>query len=124
MATNISRLIAMALGLSIGAVSLAYAADPPLPPSQQLSTYPASPNGMTWVHKISNSVTGTITVGCDSTAPDKCNPYQGDTACTEARPVLCIYKPPFQVPTGVDNSNQYNRWSGGSGCHDGTGGGN
>jgi hypothetical protein len=66
--------------------------------------------GMTWRHTASNAQTGTITVGCDG-----CDAYQGDTQCTQQRPVLCIYKPPtpFPLPLGVSNSNQYYLWSGG-----------
>lgn len=69
-----------------------------------------SQNGMTWIHRFSNDQTGTITVGCAG-----CDPYQGDTACTELRPLLCIYKPapPFPLPAGVDNTQKYNRWAGG-----------
>jgi hypothetical protein len=71
--------------------------------------------GMTWVHSASNAQTGTITVGCRPTGSSACDPIHGDTLCTELRPLLCIYKPapPFQVPAGVNNSDQYNRWSGG-----------
>ncbi|HXH94315.1 MAG TPA: LamG domain-containing protein [Thermoanaerobaculia bacterium] len=76
---------------------------------------PAQKKGMTWIHTASNAVAGTITVGCSG-----CDPYLGDTVCTQQLPLLCIYKPtppptsPFQVvPPGVNNSNQYNLWSGG-----------
>jgi hypothetical protein len=66
--------------------------------------------GMAWIHSTSNAQTGTITVGCSG-----CDAYHGDTACTELRPLLCIYKPtpPFPLPKGVNNSDQYNLWSGG-----------
>lgn len=66
--------------------------------------------GMTWIQGKSDATTGTITVGCSG-----CDAYHGDTVCTELRPLLCIYKPkpPFQLPKGLDNSDQYNRWSGG-----------
>lgn len=66
--------------------------------------------GMTWIQGKSDATTGTITVGCSG-----CDAYHGDTACTELRPLLCIYKPtpPFQLPKGLDNSDQYNQWSGG-----------
>lgn len=35
--------------------------------------------------------------------------------CTQAQPLLCIYKPlvPFQVPIDVNNGDQYYQWSGG-----------
>ena len=74
----------------------------------------ASKKGMTWVHSLSNAQTGTITVGCGP-ASNPCDAYHGDTLCTQQLPVLCIYKPapPFPVPVGVNNSDQYNLWSGG-----------
>jgi len=71
----------------------------------------ASPQkGMTWIHTASNAQTGTITVGCGG-----CDPYHGDTACTQLQPLLCIYKaaPLFPLPTGVSNTDQYFLWSGG-----------
>jgi hypothetical protein len=69
-----------------------------------------SQKGMTWVHTASNAQTGTITVGCSG-----CDPYHGDTVCTQQLPLLCIYKPAplFPLPTGVSNANPYNLWSGG-----------
>ena len=79
---------------------------PPVPP----------PMGMTWTHLISNAVHGTVTVGCNSSVPppNGCNANSGDTVCTAARPMLCIYKPTpaFSKPPGVV-SVQYNTWSGG-----------
>lgn len=66
--------------------------------------------GMTWIHPGSNAQTGTVTVGCSG-----CDPYQGDTVCTQLQPLLCIYKPsvPFPLPIGVNNSDLYYQWSGG-----------
>jgi Concanavalin A-like lectin/glucanases superfamily len=66
--------------------------------------------GMTWMHTASNAQTGTITVGCAG-----CDAYHGDTVCTQQLPLLCIYKPtpPFSLPTGVNNTDQNNLWSGG-----------
>lgn len=66
--------------------------------------------GMTWIHSASNAQTGTVTVGCSG-----CDAYQGDTACAQPRPLLCIYKPTpaFPVPAGVNNTSQYSKWSGG-----------
>ena len=71
--------------------------------------------GMTWIHAISNAQAGTITVGCGTTGPGPCGPRYGDTPCAQLRPLLCIYKPTpsFPVPSGVTNTDQYNRWSGG-----------
>jgi hypothetical protein len=69
----------------------------------------AGTKGMTWLHAVSNAQTGTITVGCSN-----CDAYHGDTACTQQLPLLCIYKPtpPFPLPPGVSNADQYSRWSG------------
>jgi len=69
--------------------------------------------GMTWFHSTSDAQNGTITVGCGS-GPGGCDAYNGDTACNQLRPVLCIYKPsppspPFSAPT----SGTYPYWSGG-----------
>lgn len=66
--------------------------------------------GMTWVHRTSNAQNGTINVGCSG-----CDAANGDTVCSQQLPVLCIYKPApaFQLPVGLNNSDQYNRWSGG-----------
>jgi hypothetical protein len=61
---------------------------------------------MTWIHSTSDATTGTITVGCSG-----CEASHGDTACTEKRPLLCIYKPstPFMMPPGATQD----LWSGG-----------
>jgi hypothetical protein len=68
--------------------------------------------GMTWKFVGTNATTGTFNVYCSG-----CNAYQGDTPCTTALPILCIKKTgagfPLPVPASVDNTNQYNRWSGG-----------
>jgi len=74
-----------------------------------------SQKGMTWIHTASNAQTGTISVGCGSSGPNPCDAGHGDTLCTQQLPLLCIYKPtpPFQLPLGLPNSNQYNLWSGG-----------
>jgi hypothetical protein len=69
----------------------------------------AGTKGMTWLHSASNPQTGTITVGCAG-----CDAYHGDTACTQQRPLLCIYKPTpaFPLPSGVITG-QFTQWSGG-----------
>jgi hypothetical protein len=71
---------------------------------------PQAQKGMTWTHSSSNAQTGTITVGCSG-----CDPYQGDTPCTQSQPLLCIYKPApaFPLPAGVNSADQYYQWSGG-----------
>jgi hypothetical protein len=74
------------------------------------SSSQSSRKGMTWAHAISNAQTGTITVGCVG-----CEPYEGDTACTQELPLLCIFKPTpaFPLPKGVSNADHYAEWSGG-----------
>ncbi|HEX3532009.1 MAG TPA: flagellar hook-length control protein [Thermoanaerobaculia bacterium] len=77
------------------------------------SAVQAAPKGLTWKLLATNSTTGTIDVGCAT----GCNAYQGDTSCTTALPILCIKKSgagfPLPVPTAVNNSDQYHKWSGG-----------
>jgi hypothetical protein len=69
--------------------------------------------GLTWKLLSANSTTGTILVGCGT----GCDAYHGDTSCTTALPILCIKKAgpgfPLPVPASVNNSDQYNKWSGG-----------
>ncbi|MEP7011020.1 MAG: hypothetical protein ABJC13_11915 [Acidobacteriota bacterium] len=69
--------------------------------------------GMTWVLATPiTSAAGTIRVGCAG-----CDPRHGDTPCTESLPILCIRKSgagfPLRLPSNVNNSNIYNKWSGG-----------
>jgi hypothetical protein len=80
-----------------------------------VATCSGAKKGMTWSHSLSNAQTGTITVGCGPTGTNQCDPHQGDTLCTQLRPLLCIYKPttPFPLPVGMSNADQYNLWSGG-----------
>lgn len=70
--------------------------------------------GMTWRLISTNSPTGTIRVGCGN---NECDPRQGDTACTTALPILCIKKTgagfPLPLPATVNNTDRYNKWSGG-----------
>jgi hypothetical protein len=74
------------------------------------------PKGMTWQVGAVNTTNGTITVGCGSTGANPCNPTLGDQLCTASLPLLCIFKPApsgFPKPASVNNTNIYNRWSGG-----------
>lgn len=70
--------------------------------------------GVTWKLRGTNATTGTVIVGCDN-----CDPYQGDTPCTKALPLLCIKKTgagfPLPNPATVASANpdRYYRWSGG-----------
>lgn len=84
------------------------------------SAYAANANckvkGLTWDRASINSTTGTVDVGCHGNVGGyDCNPYQGDTSCNTALPILCIKKDTaaFPLPTHVDNSNQYHKWASG-----------
>jgi hypothetical protein len=69
----------------------------------------ASEKGLTWRQISKNPATGTILVGCGL----ECDSHNGDTACTEALPLLCIKRAgagfPLPVPAGVSR----HLWSGG-----------
>lgn len=69
--------------------------------------------GLTWSLLKTYPPAGTIRVGCGQT----CEPRKGDTPCNTALPILCIRKSgqgfPLPVPASVDDTNRYNRWSGG-----------
>lgn len=64
--------------------------------------------GMTWVRKAIDPITGAVTVGCDS---GTCDPYQGDTDCSTELPLLCAFDLGAPVPVSVSTS-QYYQWSG------------
>ena len=70
--------------------------------------------GMTWQLDGTNPTTGTTDVGCNGPV---CNASQGDTACTERLPILCIKKEgpgfPLPVPASVNDTDRYHKWSGG-----------
>jgi hypothetical protein len=93
-------------------------ASPQPPPEGRVSAPPADAaavtvhKGMTWKWISKNATTGTVDVGCDN-----CGAYQGDTSCKTALPILCIKKSgpgfPLPVPVGVNNSDQYHKWTGG-----------
>lgn len=110
MKTAIRMLIAIAIFAALSAVpawSQAQKARPGVGPGAAVK------KGLTWKWLATNSTTGTVDVGCWS----GCDAYHGDTPCTKALPLLCIKKSgpgfPLPVPTSVDNSNQYHKWSGG-----------
>jgi hypothetical protein len=78
-------------------------------------TTQATTKGMTWQFGSVNATSGTITVGCGSAPPNRCDPYVGDRPCTTALPLLCFrpFTPPLPVPQSVNDTDFYNRWSGG-----------
>lgn len=47
--------------------------------------------------------------GIDNPWRDSCNPYTGDTACTEARPILCVRMDGSPEPQNL-TFNFYNGW--------------
>jgi len=73
----------------------------------------AARRGMTWVLESRNPTAGTILVGCGNA----CDPRNGDHACSEQLPLLCIRNSgpgfPLSVPVAVNNTDTYSKWSGG-----------
>ncbi len=63
--------------------------------------------GMTWRKSLHNSTIGTDRVGCGG-----CDPYVGDTVCTDELPVLCIKKDGSPDP-GIVSPGFYNGWASG-----------
>ena len=55
--------------------------------------------GMTFLQYKQPSAEGTIMVSCGDVNGD-CDPWEGDTACTEARPVLCLKWTGESAPAG------------------------
>jgi len=75
--------------------------------------------GMTWEKNEIEPISGIVEVGCGSNS-DKCNPYQGDRACTDVLPVLCYNPLGLNAPTNADvppswflTPSPYHKWSGG-----------
>lgn len=108
-----------AIRMLIATIAIAALSAPVWSQAQERSSAPADQaaasvkKGLTWKWLSKNATTGTVDVGCWS----GCDAYHGDTPCTKALPLLCIKKSgpgfPLPVPTSVDNSNQYHKWSGG-----------
>ncbi len=55
--------------------------------------------GLTWFQLSGPSPEGTVAVACGNES-GACNPYVGDTACTESLPVLCVKSTGEEAPTG------------------------
>lgn len=60
--------------------------------------------GMTWVKVTHDASNGTDQVGCSG-----CNPYTGDTSCSNYLPILCYKYDGSPVPIGITPS-FYNGW--------------
>lgn len=75
---------------------------------------PVTRKGMTWRKTGVDAVTGVVDVGCGNSGQNECNPYQGDTMCTTALPVLCKreFNDPLPKPASVTIPNKYHKWSG------------
>jgi hypothetical protein len=76
---------------------------------------PTKPMGMTWRWETINPIEGTVEVGCGVSNPNPCNGYVGDQLCTTSLPLLCFkpFTPLLPVPKSVNDTDYYNRWSGG-----------
>jgi hypothetical protein len=76
---------------------------------------PTKPMGMTWRLETVNPTDGTVEVGCGVSNPNPCNGYVGDQLCTTSLPLLCFkpFTPLLPVPKSVNDTDYYNRWSGG-----------
>ena len=73
---------------------------------------PTNGKGMTFHVGNYNSLFGTNQVKCPIGSSDyACDPYQGDTSCKVALPILCINKSGVPDPEG--NSDYYNGWADG-----------
>jgi len=81
------------------------------------------PRGLTWGKVSHDKFLGTDLVSCHaqpSPAGGDCNPHQGDTACEERRPILCIKvdgepRPPYEI-VGREHARPreyYQGWAGG-----------
>lgn len=72
---------------------------------------PTSPReGMTWLRKDIDPVTGVVTVGCDNGV--QCDPINGDTPCDTALPLLCTLDLGLPQPVSVVSPNIYYTWAG------------
>ena len=60
------------------------------PTEEEEAGIPADKRGMTWVQSTSDSC-GQTRVICND-----CDPYEGDTLCTESRPLLCFKPDAFE----------------------------
>jgi len=72
---------------------------------------PGVKQGMTWLRKAVDPVTGVVTVGCDNDA--QCDSLDGDTDCDQALPLLCFSDLGLPEPVSSPGVNQYYTWSGG-----------
>ena len=70
--------------------------------------------GMTWGIRtpLPESVNGVAHVGCNDKDGVKCDPYKGDTLCSEPRPILCLNPMQLQKPQNLTES-RWDKWSGG-----------
>lgn len=77
----------------------------------EVEPLPGVAQGMTWLRKDVDPVTGVVTVGCDNDA--QCDSIDGDTDCNVALPLLCFADYGLPEPVSSPGINQYYTWSGG-----------
>lgn len=70
----------------------------------------AGASGMSWHLNRRFDAFEVVDVGCAAL----CDPYTGDTPCTEALPYLCFEPRDAPPPEGLAPGNQYHAWSGGA----------
>lgn len=80
----------------------------------------AERKGMTWGVEGHRSGLGVDMVSCFGQPEGQCDPYEGDTSCAEARPILCVNidnspRPNYRIPPsgGTFPDYFYRGWLGG-----------
>jgi hypothetical protein len=74
---------------------------------------PTAKSGLTFMLNGSFPVSGISQVGCNGPDGSKCNPYEGDSSCDIARPLLCFLDLDAPIPASLPVGNNKNKWSGG-----------
>lgn len=109
-----------ATSLSTAAAQKIAYPDPP-PPTPKLSAH----MGMTWgVLRLRSPDPSLAFVGCrgePKANAEGCDAYRGDTACSQALPLLCLRPKQESIPEGAvahcegcwNPGNSYSRWAGG-----------
>ncbi len=70
-------------------------------------------NGLTFMLNGSSSVSGVSQVGCNGPDGSQCNPYEGDSSCDVARPLLYFLDLNAPIPASLPVGTDKNKWSGG-----------
>ncbi|WP_206340866.1 hypothetical protein [Marinicauda algicola] len=73
--------------------------------SETRQPQPSAERGTTLAYKHRDPVTAVSTIGCEGGDGERCDPYRGDTACSQARPLICFndmeVPAPRSLPPGV-----------------------